>query len=237
MIRTVALSLAALHVTISLSSSCPSIKDSETCKGSSGCKWQKKLAVCFDKAEGPPADSPEPTLPPTLPPTDAPTAEPTEPPTDSPTAEPTDAPTEPVVTPTSPPVEGPVVCSAISAKSSCNSTPTCLYQNLNQACVGCPAIESKNSCSGVTGCMWRQKECRYDDSPAHPDDDRCAVNQTKRVCRNMTGCEWNRNGKCKGHQGCSSQKNSIECRGAHECHWMPNKKVCVDLSDVEEPEN
>lgn len=234
MLRTVALSLTAASVAV-VAQDCPSIKDIDVCKNSKGCKWSKGLAVCFVKADGPPADSPEPTLPPTEPPTDMPTGAPTDAPTDMPTAISTEAPISPVIMPTEPPSEpseGPIACVEILGKSTCNNTPTCLFQNINQVCVGCPSIESKTSCREVEGCIWRNQECRYgSEDPAHPNDEDCAVHMTKRHCRRMEGCAWNRNGKCKGNQGCSSQKNSIDCRAANQCFWLPNQNECIDFEE------
>lgn len=188
---------------------CRDIMDKDSCKGVQGCKWHKPTDVCFNKDLGPDSTNP-PTPFPTPEPTPAPTAEPTPVPSPAPTADPTPMPSpaptaDPTPMPTPVPIEGP--------------EPT-----------SCVEIDVKNDCLDVDGCTWKRKACVVDDE--HPNDAMCLVNETRRLCKRMEGCQWMRSGECRGHQGCSSLRNNIDCRAAHECFWKPREAECVDLGEL-----
>lgn len=220
---------------------CRDITDTDACKSLKGCKWHKPTDTCFNKELGPGTTdypTPEPTRfptrartsSPTPNPSPAPTSSPTPVPTGNPTPSPSPAPTEPPSTASGGSGPEPTVCSTIASKSQCNRTPTCVYQNNAEVCAGCTDIESKNTCTGVDGCAWKQKACMLEDS--HPNDDMCLVNESRRLCKRMEGCQWMRSGECRGHSGCASKRNNIDCRAAHECFWKPREAECIDIGEV-----
>lgn len=206
---------------------CRNIMDTDACKSLKGCKWHKPTDTCFNKELGPgTTDYPSPS------PTPIPTPTPTPVPSENPTPMPSPAPTVPLTPMPTPSgvIPVPTVCSTIASKAQCNKTPTCVYQNNAEVCAGCADISSKNTCTGVDGCTWKQKACTLDDS--HPNDDMCMVNESRRLCKRMKGCQWMRSGECRGHQGCSSHRNNIDCRAAHECFWKPRESECIDIGEL-----